>query len=97
VREQGFSRGAFYEIILPITGGLCRSLTGLFAIMKCQKKESDIEYTAVELLRPVAGVHKDSEHREFITVWQKEPGTPINSIARSIAEAAMNPQPVRYL
>jgi hypothetical protein len=62
-----------------------------------QKKESDIEYTAVELSHHVAGAHMGGEHCESITVWQNELGNPIHSIARAMPEAAQHTWPVRHL
>jgi len=60
--------------------------------MAYHKKESDeTEYCAVELSRPVAGAHLHSEHREFITVWEREPGIfdKEQSISRFMAAAAI--------
>jgi hypothetical protein len=95
--EMTAGRYAFYALVWANHWRLVQKSNRLSAIMKYQKKESDIEYKAVELSRPVAGAHNQSEHREFTTIWQKEPGKPIQSIARAMSEAAQHPPPLKQL
>lgn len=46
----------------------------LSEVMKYKKPEGVVKYYAVELSRPVAGAHKNSELRDYQTMWVK-PGT----------------------
>ena len=91
-------RYVFYALVWKYHWRLIQKSNLLSSVMAYKKKKEDtIEYHAVDLSRPVAGTHSQSEHREFITVWQKVPDTPIQSIARAMSEAAQNPQPRQSL
>jgi len=45
---------------------------GLSEVMRYRKPDSAIDYRAVEISRPVAGAHKHSKKREYITTWVKD-------------------------
>lgn len=85
-------RYVFYALVWKYHWRLIQKLNHLSSVMAYRKKIDDsIESYTVEHSRLVAGTHSQSEHREFTTIWQKEPGIPIHLIAREMSEAAQNP------
>jgi len=80
--EMTAGRYVFYALAWKNHWRLIQKSNRLSKIMKCQKKEHlveddngemmPIEYTAVEISRPVAGAHNQSELREYTTMWIKK-------------------------
>jgi hypothetical protein len=89
--EMTAGRFIFYALVWKYGWRLVQKSNVLSSVMAYRKKSDDTEYCAVELSRPVAGAHSHSEHREFITVWERSPGIfdTGSSISRSMAAAAI--------
>lgn len=83
-------RYVFYALVWKYHWRLVQKSNRLAQVMKYTRKDQDTEYQAVELSRPIAGAHKHSEHREFITVWERVPGAfdPGRSISRNLSRLA---------
>lgn len=89
--EMTPGRYIFYALVWKYGWRLVQKSNRLSQVMAYHKKSDDTEYCAVELSRPVAGAHKHSECREFITVWERKPGIfdKNQSISRGVAAAAI--------
>lgn len=65
-------RHVFNALVWKYGWRLIQKSHGLSDVMRYRKPDSDIKYHTVELSRPIAGAHKHSEKREFITTWVKD-------------------------
>jgi hypothetical protein len=74
-------RYVFYALVWKYHWRLIQKSNYLSSVMAYRKKKDEIEYIAVDLSLPIGGPHPKSGHRDFVTVWQKVPGTLIHSIA----------------
>jgi hypothetical protein len=92
--EMTPGRYIFYALVWKYGWRLVQKSNRLSKIMAYHKSD-DTEYCAVELSRPVAGAHKNSECREHIIVWERSPGIfdAGSSISRSMAAAAIQEEP----
>jgi len=65
-------RHVFNALVWKYGWRLIQKSRELSKVMRYCKRDTDINYQAVEISRPVPGVNKECKKREFFTAWVKE-------------------------